>query len=315
MEGVIKSTREAFQVQKTNRQLFQRGSDKALDKRIRAFSTTIAKIDDEIAKLNAPFGGDMGYRIERSQYYVRQFREGLPALRIKRVEGYQPYQFFVERRLGPAFSFLNALRMQYDRVMADKASLFQYYLAREAEAVEIATKNRNREIAALQIIADLALWGALLPYYVGTILFEHAYKLNHCDPTSSSIWLYFWGSLALFGGVLATRRLIWPVPPIPQNIDATTGRPVPRGILRNVFSLWTLRIAGVLAFAVFGAIAVRAMLTNAYSMYETQIDRKTPIVCVEEPPPEHPAIVPGRHDPNPIPRAKPPLPRSLPRRQ
>jgi uncharacterized membrane-anchored protein len=58
---------------------------------------------------------DLAYRIDRSRYYVSQVRSNVEFLRIKRLEGYQPYDQFVERRVGGEFDFIDRLGRRYER--------------------------------------------------------------------------------------------------------------------------------------------------------------------------------------------------------
>jgi uncharacterized membrane-anchored protein len=75
------------------------------------------------------------YRIERSRYYVEQFRQSLNVLRLLRIEGYQRYDQFVERRLGPVFDYIDRLGRRYERAANSLSALDQYYLSMQANSL------------------------------------------------------------------------------------------------------------------------------------------------------------------------------------
>lgn len=99
------------------------------------------------------------YRIERSRYYTEQFRANIRALRLSRIEGSQRYDDFVDRRLGAVFDYINRLGLRYERAINSLLMLDQNYLA-------IRTNKIEGEVRGIQRYADLALIGALLPYYL-----------------------------------------------------------------------------------------------------------------------------------------------------
>lgn len=188
-----------------------------LNKLATDLSDHIRKIERRLRAINEVFGGDIEYRIERSQHYTRQFRDGLESLRIQRLEGYQPYDTFVERRLGPAFSYIDSLRTEYERMMKEKATLEQHRFAVQNRALMIATRNRNRDIGKLQNIADLALWGALIPYYLGAVFITHILGEDRPNAATATLqrashhWLYIWVAAILVGsGWHLYRRLAAP---------------------------------------------------------------------------------------------------------
>jgi hypothetical protein len=103
------------------------------------------------------------YRIERSRYYKEQFSKSLPALRLRRMEGLQKYDDFVERRQGPAFDFIDRLGRRYERATGTITALDQNYLAME-------TNHIDGIIKRIQQYGEFILFAALVPYYVIHIL-------------------------------------------------------------------------------------------------------------------------------------------------
>lgn len=103
--------------------------------------------------------GPIEYRVERSRYYFAQWKRVVGALRIARIAGYQPYQEFVEQRLGPAFEFIDRLGTRYRRVSRNVTDL-------ESRLQSLQTTRSTTRIERMQEIAEVALFAALLPYYV-----------------------------------------------------------------------------------------------------------------------------------------------------
>jgi Protein of unknown function (DUF3422) len=124
------------------------------------------------------------YRIERSRYYVNQFQNTAKHLRIKRLEGNQRYDEFVERRLGAEFDFIDRLGRRYERTTGSLAGVDQgYLLAQTKETQErvakIAeyqsnvlkqTETTQDRVAKIQEWGEFALLAALIPYYLTHLL-------------------------------------------------------------------------------------------------------------------------------------------------
>jgi hypothetical protein len=74
----------------------------------------ILEIQSEINKLKHPIvqredyeiTDGVAYRISRSAYYTNIIETRLPDLRIERIEGFQPYDEFLRRRLFPSLRFI-----------------------------------------------------------------------------------------------------------------------------------------------------------------------------------------------------------------
>ena len=63
--------------------------------------------------------GGLMYRIERSRYYVQEYKEQMRQLRVSRLEGFQPYTDFVQRRLFKTFDFIDRVGRRYTEVRSD----------------------------------------------------------------------------------------------------------------------------------------------------------------------------------------------------
>lgn len=151
---------------------------KHMQNKVEELSRYIGEIESLFEKIDQ-IGDDpeigqnpIDYRLDRARYYIRHFRSGIEALRLGRVEGFQRYDLFVERRLGSAFDFIDRLTVRVDRVRRDREALIQYYLAQSAAVIGVNIEKTNEKIhllnsrlTSMQGIAEFALFAVLLPYY------------------------------------------------------------------------------------------------------------------------------------------------------
>jgi hypothetical protein len=102
------------------------------------------------------------YRVERSRYYVEQFKTNVRALRLAKIEGCQRYDEFVERRLGATFDFIHRLGLRYERAVNSLSMLDQNYLAIRANK----TESDVREIQRLRGFCPDWIPASLLPDWI-----------------------------------------------------------------------------------------------------------------------------------------------------
>jgi hypothetical protein len=136
------------------------------------------EIQLEMVHLKSGFDGGLEYRVERSRYYVKQFRDSVPPLRIRRVEGYQPYDVFVQRRLGAVFDYIDRLGLRFERVQRDIETLYEYIQTHSSLVVELDIDKRNKKIERLQQTGELFLFIILAPYYLSSVL-SHLLGTQH----------------------------------------------------------------------------------------------------------------------------------------
>ena len=141
----------------------------------------IAAAHQKLNDITGAFLSDAGsgplYRIERSRYYVRQFDDNVKLLRILRLEGDQPYDQFIRRRLGQEFDFIDRLGIRYERATSSIVSLDQNYLSitqnslvERATKIDEETKSIQSEIGLIQRWGEFILLSCLVPYYVSHML-------------------------------------------------------------------------------------------------------------------------------------------------
>lgn len=93
----------------------------------------------------------LAYRAERSRYYYRQWELAVASLDIRQLEGDQPYDQFVKRRLGAEFQYIDRLGRRHERA---------------TQTLQLITQSfTGLELYKMQVGAEIALFGFLIPYY------------------------------------------------------------------------------------------------------------------------------------------------------
>jgi len=179
-------------------------SPQAVEERANILAENLPKIGRKLYAITAPFSENQNdnfdRRIELSRHYVRKFRQLVGTLRLGRVEGFLPYDEFVEHRLGPAFSMADLVAARFNRIRADLNTLRQTEIAlRSRLAQEQAARSQaqaaeaEQKIVRLQDFAEKALLLVLVPFYGGELVIE---KMRG---NQFAYWFLIWaisGSLA-----------------------------------------------------------------------------------------------------------------------
>ncbi len=146
-------------------------------------------------------GTGLLYRIERSRYYVQQFDENLRQLRITRLEGDQPYDQFIKRRVGSEFDFIDRLGIRYARTTGDMDTLGQK-VALLQNQLAIAQNKIQSSIYTIQEWGEFALLAALVPYYV-----VHLLEKIVSEKYIAAITIVLWSASAAFAFWRKTKKL------------------------------------------------------------------------------------------------------------
>jgi len=149
--------------------------------------STLTQLRQDTAKIGEACDGGFEYRVERSRYYVEQYRELEQNFRIDFVEGFQRYDYFVRRRLFSAYAFVNRLGVRMERHKRELDWLGQQVQTSYNIAVQT-------DILRIQAIGELLLI-VPLTYYTGHVLRE----------VISGVWIAtnaFWVALAFWTLVL-----------------------------------------------------------------------------------------------------------------
>ena len=132
------------------------------------------------------------YRLIRCRYYRELFFTYIEGLRIRQIEGYQPYNEFVARRLQSAFGFIASIEARLEAVRSEWRALDQLYLT---TAVTILTSEIDRaQNTAVQT------QGAMKNILVATAHTQDAMRdiLKHTDHVQGDIKnLQIWGEFLL----------------------------------------------------------------------------------------------------------------------
>jgi hypothetical protein len=138
----------------------------------------------EIAAIQAsvPDGG-LSYRVERTSYYVKQINNLLPTLRICRIEGFQPYDQFIRRRLYGTFDFIermgvvyadlrSEITLQLDRQRTQQFMLLADTIKTNTTAITVFTEHTAKRQKTTNLLLDNAEFLIALPvfYYFGQII-------------------------------------------------------------------------------------------------------------------------------------------------
>lgn len=189
-------------------------------------------------------GTGLSYRIERSRYYVTQFDENVKLLRIKRLEGDQPYDQFIRRRLGSEFDLIDRLGIRYERATSNVASLDQNFLAITQNRLVKQANQIDEDIHTIQKYGELFLLGALVPYYV-----THLLVLILGEESAPVIAGNVWAVFALFA--IANFFKILGKISILGALGSAVGRMSRRASLRYP----GIRTAGAVVFVVLVVLA------------------------------------------------------------
>jgi len=144
-------------------------SDVAAQQDIANLSTASKKLRE----IRQSVPGGLPYRVERSRYYRSQFKSLVTALRLNsggRVEGFQPYDEFVERRFGSAYEFIDMAGKRFDRVEHQLSVFYQRVRIAEAGRLQRRMMQHTRTIEIFQEVAEIGFFVFLVPYYLSTTL-------------------------------------------------------------------------------------------------------------------------------------------------
>jgi hypothetical protein len=274
----------------------------------------IAQAHKELNGINGIFlkktGKGLLYRVERSRYYVQQFDDNVKLLRIRRVEGDQPYDQLIKRRLGSEFDFINRLGIRYERARGTIVTLDQNYLAINQNSLVERANQIDEDIHAIQMWGEVVLFLALVPYYL-THLLVLILGEQDAELMAVNVWL---GCVLVFLG--KTYR-VWKLVP-----EWMVGKP--KGALnvkvrRTVVIIAAIAIALTIEFLVATyrhekplhglKIAIEkgnCYLAQGLKMLQKQASDSAPVDCDNLHPKTEHAIPPGASNR----RSEPPKPAS-----
>jgi Protein of unknown function (DUF3422) len=115
--------------------------------------------------------GGLLYRINRSRYYVRNFKLGMEDMRFAPIRGWEPYDAFMHRNLFPTIDHIDAIGQRFEALASRVGRLTE-----ERDVTE--SINVQNRIADIQEIGEIIGWTAAA-YYAGQILSKALHVLPH----------------------------------------------------------------------------------------------------------------------------------------
>ena len=113
------------------------------------------------------------YRLMRSQYYSHIVESRVPDLGIRRIEGWQPYDEFLRRRLYPVFRFIKDVDRRIENLRGRINSITWIVETRTSRNIlassEEIMKNRNDQIDAQGKLEAVVRWLTYLTVMIGII--------------------------------------------------------------------------------------------------------------------------------------------------
>ncbi len=109
--------------------------------------------------------GWLPLRAWRSRHYLRRFNSLKVAFNSDFIEGYQPYEVFIEHRLARAYSVIRLVTDHYDQLREKEIRL-------RKEWVSLKLEHHQNEIAKAQNLAEMVFFLFVLPYYLSHSVLE-----------------------------------------------------------------------------------------------------------------------------------------------
>lgn len=175
-------------------------------------SSELAQFSRDLAEIGTDCDGGIDHRIERSRYYVDQFREMMRTFRVDRIEGYQTFYEFTQRRFFSVFRFIDRVgrrlaefRRQLDELNDQIQAEQTLTLSRVSNQNQYSLVLLQSFIVELQIAADVALIFPLT--YYSSHFFETI--LGHSVPSTviATACFLIWGSIGLSRALKDKKRL------------------------------------------------------------------------------------------------------------
>jgi hypothetical protein len=145
------------------------------------WSKDFNEIEQQLKDGKAQIAGGLAYRVERSGYYRSQFEGHLDGFRIKRIEGFSPFDEAVNRRLAGDYELIRTVGEHHRRLQETLAGLDRRLQSIRTHELQEAIKNETTTIDDLQKIAEKGFWAFLFPYYFGTVLIHVLHGTRFLD--------------------------------------------------------------------------------------------------------------------------------------
>jgi hypothetical protein len=150
---------------------YRKGQEYRIVELLDQVQNDMAELSGGKGRFGSEYLGDstLEYRLVRSRYYRESFFALLDGFRIRRLEGYQPYDEFVRRRLGSIFGFIGGVERRIEQIKLDWRALDQLYLSTSVTLLTDEIDKEEGSITKLQTTGELLLVLVLVPYYLFSI--------------------------------------------------------------------------------------------------------------------------------------------------
>ncbi len=127
--------------------------------------------------------GDLSYRIARSRYFFGQFENVLKDLNVDRIEGWQPYDEFVKRRLYNIYDYIDRMGTRLRSLQQRSDNFLQLRAVHLISESQKRSERTQWNIEKLQKTAELVA-GVALAYYLGSVVY---YFTDHGQMTARAL--------------------------------------------------------------------------------------------------------------------------------
>lgn len=152
----------------------------------------IKEIKGDLDGIEIGDGGQDGLqnRLERGRYYIERFRELAESLEVGRIEGFQPYPQFVERRLADKFSTVEYVGRIYHQTGKAFRSLTNIELQNTISKQIDSTTDLLEAAEKISIIPLTYYLGSMIVHILDkNLLFEHFYLESRAGVFAASLAL------------------------------------------------------------------------------------------------------------------------------
>jgi hypothetical protein len=137
------------------------------------FSQSLAEIERGMKDRTPHIAGGLPFRVERSHYYQKQFKQLVKGLRIGRIEGFPTYDESVARRLGGVYDLINTVGLRHQRLRETLTTLNRQLRATELLQLQNLLTRYTGAIEKIQEGAEKALFLFLFPYYTSSYVLHY----------------------------------------------------------------------------------------------------------------------------------------------
>jgi hypothetical protein len=154
MMRVWSTKRQEIALRLDRREIASDGADQEITDLTGAMEERLLGISAALDTIGRDATGGLHYRINRSRYYVKEFRILLETLRVREIETWLSYTNFVKRGLNPTFDFIDDLGTRLDALRRRLQSVTASIQTSALVAQTSATRQHTQEIKQIARLAS-----------------------------------------------------------------------------------------------------------------------------------------------------------------